>query len=56
MEELDSFKADILKDFQDHGDVTYRKMEDLSVQVHKIYSERQEQKTQMMNLDQYLLK
>jgi len=52
MEELDSFKSDILKDFQDHGDVTYRKIEDLSVQVHKINTDRQEQKTQIMSLDQ----
>jgi len=52
MEELDSFKSDILKDFQDHNDVTYRKIEDLSVQVHKINTDRQEQKTQIMSLDQ----
>jgi len=52
MEELDSFKSDILKDFQDHSDVTYRKIEDLSSQVHKVQNASQDQKTQIMSLDQ----
>ena len=53
MEELDSFKSEILKDFQESSDLTYHKVDDLSTQVHKLHHDRQEQKSHIISLEQY---
>ena len=53
MEELDSIKADVFRDFQDSNGAVYRKIEELAAQVAKLQNEKQEQKVHVVSLEQY---
>ena len=52
MEELDSIKADVFRDFQDSNAAVYRKIEELAGQVAKLQNEKQEQKVHVVSLEQ----
>jgi len=54
MEELDSIKSEVSRDFQDSNTTIYRKVEELSAQVNRLQGEKQEQKAQMGNVEQDL--
>ena len=53
MEELDTFKTEVFRDFQDNNEVIYRKIDEVSSQLFRLQSEKQEHKTQLISMDQY---
>jgi len=54
MEELDSIKGEVFRDFQDSNSSIYRKLDELSSQVARLENEKQNQKSQMNAVEQVL--
>jgi len=52
MEELDSIKGEVFRDFQDSNASIYRKLDELAGQVARLQNEKQEQKSQMNSVEQ----
>jgi len=52
MEELDSIKGEVFRDFQDSNSSIYRKLDELSSQVARLENEKQNQKSQMNAVEQ----
>jgi len=55
MEELDAIKSDVSRDFQEANASIYRKLDELAAQVHGIHHEKQQQRAQASNVEQYFL-